>query len=127
MFILPSSQTTSEATVSAPWMWEMSKHSMRRGQLGEHQRLGQRLLNRLARGLEHAEALHVGLLGVLAGQIDQRALFAALRNGDLDAMAGALGEQCGECFAVVEVGGDEDGARNVVLVDVELLEEGGKD
>ena len=23
-----------EATVSAPWMWEMSKHSMRRGSSG---------------------------------------------------------------------------------------------
>ena len=31
----PSSQTTIEATVSAPWMCEMSKHSMRSGQLGK--------------------------------------------------------------------------------------------
>jgi hypothetical protein len=39
-------------------------------------------------------------------------------------VAGALGEQRGEGFAVVEVDGDEDGARDVLLVDVELLEEG---
>ena len=30
----PSSQTTIEATVSAPWICEMSKHSMRRGSSG---------------------------------------------------------------------------------------------
>ena len=97
------------------------------GQLGEHEDVGERLLNGLARGLEDAEALDVRLLGVLAGQIDEGALFAALRDGDLDAMAGALGEQRGQGFAVVEVDGDEDRARDVVLVDVELLEEGGED
>ncbi len=42
-------------------------------------------------------------------------------------MAGALGEQGGEGVAVVEVDGDEDGAWDVVLVDVELLEEGAED
>ena len=97
------------------------------GQLGQHERVGEGFLNGLARGLEHAEALRVGLLGVLAGEIDEGALFAALRDGDFDAVAGALGEQRGEGFAVVEVDGDEDGARDVVLVDVELLEEGGED
>jgi hypothetical protein len=97
------------------------------GQLGEHERVGQRLLNGLARGLQHAEALNVRLLGVLAGQIDERAFFSALRDGDLDAMAGALGEQGGQGFAVVEVRRDEDGARDVALVDVELLEQGGED
>src|SRR5438045_9661563 len=30
-FILPSSHTTIDATVSLPWIVEMSKHSMRRG------------------------------------------------------------------------------------------------
>src|SRR5215467_13335347 len=33
-FIRPSSQTTIEATVSLPWMVEMSKHSIRRGSVG---------------------------------------------------------------------------------------------
>ena len=42
-------------------------------------------------------------------------------------MAGALGEQRGEGLAIVEVDGHEDGARDVVLVDVELLQERGKD
>jgi hypothetical protein len=31
----PSSQTTIEATVSLPWIVEMSKQSMRRGSLGK--------------------------------------------------------------------------------------------
>jgi hypothetical protein len=96
------------------------------GQLGEHEGVGERFLNGLAAGLEDAEALDVGLLGVLAGEVDEGALFSALRDGDFDAMAGALGEQGGERFAVVEVDGDEDGAGDVVLVDVELLEEGEK-
>jgi len=30
-FIVPSSHTTIDATVSVPWMCEMSKHSIRRG------------------------------------------------------------------------------------------------
>ena len=97
------------------------------GQLGEHEGVGEGLLNGLARGLEDAEALDVGLLGVLAGEVDEGSLFAALGDGDLDAMAGALGEQVGEGFAVVEIDGDEDGAGDVVLVDVELLEEGAED
>ena len=98
-----------------------------RGQLGQHERVGEGLLNGFARGLEDAEALRVGLLGVLAGEVDEGAFFSALRDGDFDAMAGALAEEGGERFAVVEVDRDEDGARDVVLVDVELLEEGGED
>ena len=97
------------------------------GKLGQHERVGERLLDGLARRLQHAEALRVGLVGVLAGEIDEGFLVAALRHGDFDLVAGALGEERGEGFAVVEVGGDEDRARDVVLVDVELLEEGGED
>jgi hypothetical protein len=59
----------------------------------------------------------------LAGQVDEGTLFAALGYSEFDTMAGALGEESGEGFAVVEVDGDEDGAGDVVLVDIELLEE----
>ncbi len=59
----------------------MSKHSMRLGSLGEHKRIGQCLLNGFAQGLEHAgQALRVRLLGILSGQVDEGALFAALRE-----------------------------------------------
>src|SRR5260221_300599 len=47
LFILPSSQTTREATVSAPWMCEMSKHSMRRGISGIEDRLKIRRMRRI--------------------------------------------------------------------------------
>jgi hypothetical protein len=66
-------------------------------------------------------------VGVLAGEIDEGLFIAALGDGNLDLVAGALSEQSGECLAVVEVDRDEDGARNVLLVDVELLEERGED
>ena len=91
------------------------------GQFGEHEGVGEGFLNGFAGGLEDAEALGVGLLGVLAGEIDEGAFFAALGDGDFDAVADALGEEGGEGFAVGEVDGDEDGAGDVVLVDVELL------
>ena len=124
LFILPSSQTTMRGDGFRALDVGDVEALDAAGQLGQHERVGERLLNGLARRLEHAEALRVGLLGVLAGEIDERALFAALRHGDLDAVAGAFGEQRGEGFAVVEVDRDENGARDVVLVDVELLERG---
>ena len=62
------------------------------GKLGQHQRVGERLLNGLARRLQHAEALRVGLAGVLAGEIDEGFFVAALGHGDLDFVPGALGQ-----------------------------------
>src|SRR5579859_3671724 len=51
------------------------------------QRVLQRLLDGLLVGLEDAEALVVGLAGVLAYKVDERAFVAALGRGDLDPMA----------------------------------------
>ena len=96
-------------------------------QLGQHERVGQRLLDGLARGLQHAEPLRVGLLRVLPGKIDQRPLFAALRNGQLDAVAGALAQQRGQRLAIVEVDRDQNRARHILLVDVKLLEQSRED
>ncbi len=94
------------------------------GEFFEGECVLQGFLNGLHAGLEDAEALVVGLLGVLADEVDEGALFAALRGEDLDAAVGAFGEQLGEDGAVGEVDGDQDGARDVVLVEVELLEQG---
>ncbi len=105
----------------------MSKHSMRRGQLFEGERVLQGLLDGLDAGLQDAEALVVGLLRVLADEIDEGALFSALRGEDLDALAGALREEFGEDGAVGELDWDEDGAGDVALVEVELFEEGGEE
>ena len=97
------------------------------GEFGEHEGVGEGFLDGLARGFENAEALDVGLLGVLSGEIDEGAFFSALGDGDFYAVIDAFGEERGEGFAVVEVDGDEDGAGDVVLVDVELFEESGED
>jgi hypothetical protein len=51
------------------------------GELGEHEDVGQGLLNGFARGLKDAEALSVRLAGVLAGEIDEGTLFSALGDG----------------------------------------------
>ena len=91
-------------------------------QLREHERVGERLLNSLARRLQHAEALRVGLVSVLGGEIDQGFFVAALRDRDFDLVTCALSEQRRERLAVVEIDGDENRARDVMLVDVELFE-----
>ena len=80
-------------------------------------------------GLHHAEALVVGLLGVVAGEIDQRALVAALRNKNVHSCgAGALAgqllrEQVFQRLAIFEIDRHVDIPRNVGLADVELLQE----
>src|SRR5579859_890350 len=96
------------------------------GEFGEHEGVGKGFLDGFARRLENTEALDVGLLCVLSGQVDERALFSALGDGDFYAVVDAFGEKGGESFAVVEIDGDQDGAGDVLLVDVELLEEGGE-
>jgi hypothetical protein len=85
------------------------------------------LLDGLLVGLEDAEALVVGLSRVLAYEVDQGALVAAAGGGDLDAMADFLGEYVGENRAVGEVDGKKDRARDVGLVELELLEESGEE
>ncbi len=97
------------------------------GELFEGECVLQGLLDGLDAGLEDAEALVVGLLGVLADEVDERALFAALRGEDFDAAAGALGEQLGQDGAVGELDRDKDGARDVALVEVELFEQRGEE
>ena len=77
------------------------------GKFGEHEDVLQALLNGFLTGLEDAEALVVALLGVLAGEVDERAFFSALRDGDFDLVAGAFGEQSCERRAIGEVDGDE--------------------
>ena len=60
------------------------------GQLRQHERVLQSFLDRLGRRLHHAEALIVGLLGILPDQVDQRALVAALRHVNLHLAASGL-------------------------------------
>src|SRR5262249_57953938 len=76
---------------------------------------------------EDAEALVVRLFGVLADEVDEGAFFTALRDGDFDAVATLFSEQVGEQSAVREVNRDEDGAGEIALIEIELLEEGGEE
>ena len=106
---------------------------MRLGSSGQTECLLQFFLNFLGVGFEHAKALVVGLLCVVAGEIDERPLVPALRNQNMHPCgAGALarvllGEQIFERFAVLKIDGNVEVAGHVGLADVELLEQGGKE
>ena len=78
----PSSQTTIEATVSLPWMVEMSKHSMRRGSAagpGDPQRVER--LGVLQRPVVGPRVIRER--GVPDRQIEQAAFLAASRHDEL--------------------------------------------
>ncbi len=77
-------------------MCEMSKHSMRSGQSASPKRVLQGFLDGAGVGLHHAEALIVGLLGVVAGQVDERTFVAAGRNFDVN--TGGASACSGELF-----------------------------
>ena len=99
------------------------------GQVGQAEGVLQLFLNGFGVGFEHAKTLIVGLFGVGAGEIEESALVAALRDENMNAGgAGAfardlLGEQIFESFAVLEIYGNVEIARDVGLADVELLEQ----
>ena len=57
------------------------------GQFGEHEGVREDSWMALREGLEDAESLDVGLLGVLSGEVDEGTFFAALGNGDFDSVA----------------------------------------
>jgi hypothetical protein len=88
------------------------------GKLGEHEGVGESLLNGLAAWFEDTKALDVGLFSVLAGEVNQGSLFAALGDREVDAMAGAGSQEGRQGLAVGKVYGNEDGARDVMLIDV---------
>lgn len=97
------------------------------GQLGKHECVLKGFLNGSLRGLHDAETLVETLAGVLAYEIDEGAFFSAQRDGDFYFVTTAFGEQAGESGAVGEIDGHVDGARYILLVDVQLLEQGGEE
>jgi hypothetical protein len=97
------------------------------GEFGKHEGVGERFLDGFPGRLEDAEALDVGLLCILSGEVHKGTFFAALGDGDFDTVVDAFAEESSEGFAVIEVDGDKDGAGDVVLIDVELFEEGRED
>src|SRR5580704_1408400 len=99
------------------------------GQFGQAERFLQFFLNLARVGLEHAEALVVRLLGIVARKIDQRTLVPTLRDENMHACGAdtlvrlLLREQVLKSLAVLEIDGDVKIARNVRLADVKLLEQ----
>src|SRR6478609_2986593 len=79
-------------TASLPWMCELSKTSLRRGQCEDARHPGQKL--RLRGRLGHAAGKR--LAGIDRGMLGEAALLAALRHGDLHLAAGALGQSLGD-------------------------------
>ena len=97
-------------------------------ELGQRERVLEGFLNGARIRLEDAETLVVRLLGVVAGEIDELAFVSALRNGDVDARRSSalarelFAERVFKFFAVFEVDGNEDVARDVGLGQIELLD-----
>ena len=87
-FMRPSSQTTIDATVSLPWIVEMSKHSIRRGSDGQPEDDAQRLERVVVGGDVLVEARLVGDLRVARREVEQAALLAALRHDQAHAAPG---------------------------------------
>ena len=77
----------------------------------------------LVAGLHHAEALIEGLLGILADQIDQRALLAALRNVDLHPALLAFGQHLFQRRTVFEIHRHVNRVRHVLLIEINLLQQ----
>ena len=81
----PSSQTTIDATVSLPWIVEMSKHSMRRGSAGSASTCCSVSSASYCAVVRLVEARLIGERRVAVREIDEAALLAALRHDDPDA------------------------------------------
>src|SRR5262249_61987763 len=96
-------------------------------QLGQAERVLQRFLRGFGRGLHHAKTLIERLFGVLCRQVDERALLAALGNQDFHFTPALVAEQLLQDRAVFEIHRRQDAAWNILLIDVDLLEQGGKE
>ena len=106
---------------------------MRLGGSGRRERVLQGFLDGACVGLQHAETLVVGLLGVVAGEIDQLALVSALRDGDVDACGSSalarelLAQQLLPVLRGLRSHRDVDVARHIGLGQIELLDQGGEE
>src|SRR5664280_125277 len=93
------------------------------GQLRQHERVLQGFLDRFRRRLHDAEALIIRLLGILAHQVDQRALVAALRYVNLYPPLLAFREHFLQRDAIFEVHRNIYRVRHILLVQVDLLQQ----
>ena len=94
----PSSKTTIEATTSVPWRLEMSKHSIRSGEVGRSSASGL-FQSPIAGGQIPGPCRLVPnqrLSGIPGDGVHQRPLVASLRHSDLHCRTTAFGEQPGQ-------------------------------
>src|SRR6266576_504241 len=83
----------------------------------------QGLLNRLHSRLQYSKPLIVRLLRILAYQIDERTLFAALRCQNLNAPSRSLSQYLCEKCAIGKLHRHENRSRHVALVEIDLLQQ----
>ena len=111
------------ATLSVPWMCEMSKHSMRAGGSGSASVVLQGFLDGARGWLHHAEARVEAVFGVVLHQVEQGFLLAPLRGVDLHLAVALFREQFLERLAVFEIHRNVNGCRDVLLVEIDLFEQ----
>ena len=78
-------------------------------------------------GLQDAEAPLKRVAGVTRHQFRQRALGPGLRSENMDGPPAPLGEHLLQRFAIVEVRGRVNLTRQILLVQIDLLEQGGEE
>ena len=113
--------------MSVPWMWETSKASMRFGGLGKIERLAEALQHFARVRFENAKAPLKRVAGVTRHQFQKRALGPGLRGENVDGAPALLREHFLQRFAIVEVHGRVNLARQILLVQIDLLEQRGEE
>ena len=94
------------------------------GELGELEGVLQYGLHHVGLGTHDAKTLVIGLLGILSDEVDQRTLVAANGDVDLDAAVHLFAEDFAEGFSVFELHGHKDIPRDVLVIEIDLLQQG---
>ena len=112
------------ATLSVPWMCEMSKHSMRVGGSGRREQILQALPESPSTdGFSTRKRASKLCFALVSDQRQHGLLLAALRRVDLDAPAALFGQVLLQIVAVLEVHRHMNQAGNVLLIEVDLLQQ----
>ena len=101
----PSSHTTIDATVSLPWIVEMSKHSIRRGSVGQPEHRAQRLERLEVGGGVLVEPGAVRQLRVARRQLHHAPAGRRAAAGHAHAPPGRADSHCLHCLLLVDLHG----------------------
>ena len=97
------------------------------GRLGQVQRILHGFLHGARGGLQHAKAGIETVLGVGLHQVEHGLLLAALRRVNLHLAAALFREQLFERRAILEIHGYVDDRGHVALIEIDLLQQSGKE